>query len=80
MPCIQTVVEHDTSIGARVSKEMAEKLKDYAASLSKQFGVKVTIGAAVRRLLADGLERAGFPVGEQSLQDDPDTKPRSKKR
>lgn len=53
-------MEQDAQIVIRVPQEMADQLKEYATKLSKDFGVPVSQAAAVRRLLAEGLERAGF--------------------
>jgi hypothetical protein len=57
-------MEQDAQIVIRVPQEMADQLKEYAAKLSKDFGVPVSQAAAVRRLLAEGLDRAGFASSE----------------
>lgn len=46
----------------RVPQEMSDRLKEYAVQLSKEFGVPVSQASASRRLLAEGLERAGITV------------------
>jgi len=57
-------MEQDAQIVMRVPQVMADQLKEYAARLSREFGVPVSLAAAARRLLADGLDRAGLRVSE----------------
>jgi hypothetical protein len=58
------VMEQDAQLVVRVPQQMADQLKEYATKLSREYGVPVSQAAAARRLLADGLGRAGFDVGE----------------
>jgi hypothetical protein len=51
-------MEHDAQIVVRVPQQTADRLKDYAAGLTVQFGIKVTVAAATRKLLEDALEKA----------------------
>lgn len=64
----QPVMEHDAQIVIRVPQGMADQLKEYAAKLSREFGVPVSIAAATRRLIVDGLERAGFAAGTEGAE------------
>lgn len=57
-------MEQDTQLVTRVPTVMAERLKAYADKLESDFGVPVSVAAAVRRLLNDGLDRAGIPKPE----------------
>jgi hypothetical protein len=65
-------MEHDAQIVIRVPQEMADQLKEYAAKLSRDFGVPVSLAAATRRLLSDGLERAGYAAVDDAAAPEAD--------
>jgi hypothetical protein len=52
----------DAQIVMRVPQEMADRLKECAATLSREYGIPVSVAAAARRFIAEGLERAGYPA------------------
>jgi hypothetical protein len=64
----QAAMEHDAQIVIRVPQDMADQLKEYSAKLSRDFGVPVSLAAATRRLLAEGLERAGFAASDSGAE------------
>jgi hypothetical protein len=72
-------VENDKQIVWRLPENLVAALNAYAEKLSREFGVPVSQAAAGRRLLADGLGRAGFHVSE-SEDPSPAAKPKSRKR
>jgi len=59
-------MENDAQIVVRLPQEMADRLKAYADRLASEFGVPVSLGAATRRLIADGLEREGHGVTDSA--------------
>jgi CO dehydrogenase/acetyl-CoA synthase epsilon subunit len=71
-------MEKDAQLVMRISTAMAERLKEYATKLATEFNVPVTTAAAARRLLAEGLEQAGFKV-EQAQLESPDAPAKSKR-
>lgn len=62
-------MEQDTQLVTRVPKDLADRLKTYADHLSADFGVPVSVAAAVRRLLVKGLDDAGIPKPEADASD-----------
>lgn len=46
----------------RVPHELVEQLAKYAEHLSDEHGLPVSQAAALRRLIAEGLNRAGFGI------------------
>ena len=65
-------MEQDAQIVMRVPQVMADQLKEYAARLSREVGVPVSLAAAARKLLAEGLDRAGVSVTESDASTDSD--------
>ena len=50
----------------RVPQELVEQLAKYTEHLSDEHGLPVSQAAALRRLLAEGLNRAGFGIKRAS--------------
>jgi hypothetical protein len=80
MQVVANDMEQDAQIVMRVPQVMADQLKEYATNLSRDFGVPVSLAAAVRRLLAEGLERAGMASSPTEAPEEPPTRKRPAKR
>jgi hypothetical protein len=65
-------MENDAQIVVRLPQEMADRLKAFSDRLAREYGVPVSLGAATRRLIADGLEREGHE--SRAANDAPGTK------
>jgi predicted DNA-binding protein len=57
-------MDNDAQLVMRIPLEMHERLREHAEKLSKEFGLRVSIAAAARRFINEGLERAGLPERE----------------
>lgn len=66
---LSTVMAQDVQFAARIPQDMADRLKAYAEKLEADFGVPVSVAAAARRLLTEGLDRAGIPKADDSAEE-----------
>lgn len=57
---------NDYQLVIRIPVELQERLSDYVERLSREFGLPISMAAGARRLLAEGLERAGLPQAERT--------------
>jgi hypothetical protein len=56
------MAEHTSQVAFRFPEELVERLDAYAEQRATELrGVRVTRADAVRALLEEGLDRAGFP-------------------
>ncbi len=56
------MAEHTTQVAFRFSDELVERLDRFVESRARELrGVRFSRADAVRQLLEEGLERAGFP-------------------
>jgi hypothetical protein len=64
-------VDKDAQLVLRLPLELHERLKGYATRLSDELELPVTIAAAARRLLHEGLTSAGLPRADASAEPPP---------
>lgn len=60
MPITAIAMDNDAQLVMRIPLEMQDRLREYAARLSREYGLPVSMAAGARRLLNEGLERAGL--------------------
>lgn len=58
MGLTKTEMENDAQIVVRLPLATADRLKSYAARLTREFGVRVSMAEATRKLIAEGLDAA----------------------
>ena len=57
-------MKNDAQIVVRLPQEMADRLKQYAERLEREFGVPVSLAVATRKLLESALEQAGHGAAD----------------